>query len=124
MLADFHHSSSFAHKLKSSIGCFRASDQPSTKSPCSWFKSTAAEFPDLLDRCRYLVARIGRGSRRRYHASPDFTYDSSSYALNFEDDSRYDDEFPLRNFAARLPRLPAAKFAGSQAGVSTVAACS
>lgn len=135
MLADFHQSSSLAHKLKSSICCFHGSEDddflqsPSktpTRSPCSWLKSTASEFPELLDRCRYLVARIGRG-RKRYLGSVDFSYDSSSYALNFEDDCREDDEFPFRDFTARLPpaikeRVPAAKFAGSQDGI-TISAC-
>ncbi|KAL4336384.1 hypothetical protein AHAS_Ahas12G0004800 [Arachis hypogaea] len=39
----------------------------------------------------------------RQSLSADFSYDPSSYALNFEDDSG---ELPLRNFSARLPPSP------------------
>ncbi|KAG6598557.1 hypothetical protein SDJN02_07834, partial [Cucurbita argyrosperma subsp. argyrosperma] len=131
MLPHFHHSPAFARKLKSSFCCFHGFqqddflDSPSkspTRSPCSWFKSTVGEFRGILARCRYLLARIAR-RRKRYLASVDFSYDSSSYALNFEDDCREDDEFPFRNFTARFPppikeRVPAAKFAGSEDGIS------
>ncbi|KAM6543991.1 hypothetical protein CsatB_008438 [Cannabis sativa] len=42
-----------------------------------------------------------------HHQSSDFSYDLSSYALNFEDDSsRDDDEFHLRDFSSRLPASP------------------
>lgn len=141
MLADFPHSPTFAHKLKSSICCFHGSQQddllvlespskmsPRSSSPCSWLKSTAGEFPDLLDRCRYLLARMGRGRTKRYLGSLDFTYDSSSYALNFEDDCPdAADEFPFRDFNARLPpavkeRATTTKFVGSRDGI-TISAC-
>ncbi|KAF3447068.1 hypothetical protein FNV43_RR12248 [Rhamnella rubrinervis] len=68
-----------------------------------WLKSTAHELPEIRDRCRNLIFRIGRG--RRNLNSGDFRYDPSSYALNFDDDSR-DDEFPLRDFSSRLPPSP------------------
>ncbi|XP_022138148.1 uncharacterized protein LOC111009386 [Momordica charantia] len=105
---------SFTHKLKSSILCFRADhgdlgdheDEASLRSPRSPLKSTASEHTELRGMCRNLVARIGR-SRRRYHHSADFRYDPSSYALNFEDEhARYDDDFPIRDFASRLPASP------------------
>ncbi|KAF8034926.1 hypothetical protein BT93_C1065 [Corymbia citriodora subsp. variegata] len=72
------------------------------------------------DRCRSLIARIGRCRWRPGHAaaaaSSEFGYDPMSYALNFEDDRsrESDEEFPARNFSARLPvspdRLSPAKF--------------
>ncbi|KAG6591551.1 hypothetical protein SDJN02_13253, partial [Cucurbita argyrosperma subsp. argyrosperma] len=68
----------------------------------------APELPKLRGLCRNLVARIGR-SCRRYHHSTDFRYDPSSYALNFEDEQvRDDDEYPIRDFASRLPPSPPA----------------
>lgn len=50
--------------------------------------------------------------RQRHHVSADFSYDPLSYAMNFEDDeTSLDDyeEFPARNFAARLPLSPPSK---------------
>uniref|UniRef100_A0A1S3BDX7 Uncharacterized protein n=1 Tax=Cucumis melo TaxID=3656 RepID=A0A1S3BDX7_CUCME len=100
-----------------SFCCFHPSNTPKT-SPCSWLKSTALELSHLLRRCRYFLARVAR-RRTNYLASADFSYDSSSYALNFDDDCRDDHQFPFRDFTARFPpplkdRLPAAtKFAGS-----------
>lgn len=86
--------------------------------------STWRRAPELKDKCRSLINRIGshngqaaghgsghhhshgHGHGRRHSA--DFRYDASSYALNFDegcDDSQLD-EFPRRNFSARLPRSP------------------
>ncbi|CAK9312809.1 unnamed protein product [Citrullus colocynthis] len=131
MLPHFHHSPSSPHNLKSSFCCFHthflhSPSKASTTSPCSWFKSTAAELSELLHRCRYLLARIAR-RRKKYLASLDFSYDSSSYALNFENDCRDDREFPFRDFTARFPpavkdRLPPPKFAASQDGIP-ISAC-
>ncbi|PON91594.1 hypothetical protein TorRG33x02_126330 [Trema orientale] len=77
-------------------------------SPRAWLRSTAHDLPEIRDRCRNLISRWK--SRRHHHhqyQSSDFSYDLSSYALNFEDDSGRDDEaFPLKNFSST-----AAKFA-------------
>ncbi|XP_022981208.1 uncharacterized protein LOC111480417 [Cucurbita maxima] len=114
MMLNEYHPFSFTRKLKSSIRCFRrdhsdffeSEDDSSPRTPRSPLKSMAAEFPEIRGMCRNLVARIGR-CRRRYHHSADFRYDPSSYALNFEDEQvRDDDEFPIRDFASRLPASP------------------
>ncbi|KAE8056323.1 hypothetical protein FH972_013102 [Carpinus fangiana] len=102
---------SMRHKLK--LWCFSSSvhhveppeadqDKPRTpRSPYAWIKSTAQDLPEIRDRCKNLISRIGR-ARGRHHRShsADFSYDPLSYALNFEDDTRVD-EFPL-DFSARL----------------------
>ncbi|KGN55462.1 hypothetical protein Csa_012581 [Cucumis sativus] len=103
---------SFTHKLKSPISCFRPDHDPelhdNPSSPTSpALKSMTSDLPELRGMCRSLVARISWPSRRRYHHSTDFRYDPSSYALNFEDEQlRYDDEFPIRDFTSRLPASP------------------
>ncbi|XP_022756504.1 protein SHORT-ROOT 2-like [Durio zibethinus] len=94
----------------------------SRTSSSTWLKS-----PELKDKCRNLINRIGHGhgpghrhSHNNGHGhhghghgrrhSADFRYDPSSYALNFDegcDDSQLD-EFPFRNFTARLPPSPTA----------------
>ncbi|GMH12474.1 hypothetical protein Nepgr_014315 [Nepenthes gracilis] len=100
------HSPSFRHKLKSSI-C----------SPCGLMNHHHDELdPDHSDRprlircpsamkekCINLLSRIGKS--RRGNNAAEFRYDPLSYALNFDDDTRID-EFPLRNFSARLPPSP------------------
>ncbi|KAK3437137.1 hypothetical protein EUGRSUZ_C01701 [Eucalyptus grandis] len=71
-------------------------------------------LPEIRYRCRSLIARIGRCRWRPGHAaaaaaaSSEFGYDPMSYALNFEDDRsrESDEEFPARNFSARLPLSP------------------
>ncbi|KAG6649666.1 hypothetical protein I3843_07G221900 [Carya illinoinensis] len=114
MYNEYHQPSppSLRHKLK--MCCFSSSvhdhepldvdhDKPRTpRSPYAWLKSTAHDFPEIRYRCRNLISRIGR-TRRRSH-SADFSYDPSSYALNFEDDARLD-EFPF-NFSERLAASP------------------
>ncbi|KAE9588996.1 hypothetical protein Lal_00012680 [Lupinus albus] len=122
-----HRESSIKDKLKYSICCFSGTlthealehgeffynklnipRTPTTpNSSSSWFKksSTNNEFggdPPKV-RGRSLKSRMGR----RYHRasqSADFSYDPSSYALNFENESPQ--EFPVRNFSARLPISP------------------
>ncbi|XP_062164098.1 uncharacterized protein LOC133870867 [Alnus glutinosa] len=104
---------SLRHKVK--LWCFSSSvhhsgppegddqDKPrSPRSPYAWIKSTAQDLPEIRDRCKNLISRIGCRARSRHHRShsADFSYDPLSYALNFEDDTRVD-EFPL-NFSARL----------------------
>ncbi|GLT63341.1 hypothetical protein SLA2020_359140 [Shorea laevis] len=103
---------SLRHKLK--LFCFSASvhhseppeaDHDKTRSPRSpyaWIKSTAQDLPEIRDRCKNLISRIGWARSRNHRShSADFSYDPLSYALNFEDDTRVLDELPL-NFSARL----------------------
>ncbi|KAK3437205.1 hypothetical protein EUGRSUZ_C01640 [Eucalyptus grandis] len=83
--------------------------------PCK-VRSAALELPlpEIRYRCRSLIARIGRCRWRPGHAaavaaaSSEFGYDPMSYALSFEDDRsrELDEEFPARNFSARLPLSP------------------
>ncbi|XP_028799137.1 uncharacterized protein LOC114754526 [Neltuma alba] len=122
-----HTEFSLRHKLKSSFLCFsgdhrhdgdscystlHAPKSPPTpcspSSSCSWRKkSPAGDFSDHhRGRSRYLLSRIGWKHHRRAQ-SADFSYDPSSYALNFEDDSRIEGEdFPFRGFASRLKHSP------------------
>lgn len=86
------------------------SPQGSTSSP-SWFKirsPTCTEYggdPHPRVRGRSLKSRMGRKLlHHRQSQSADFSYDPSSYALNFEDDSP--EEIPFRNFSSRLPPSP------------------
>ncbi|GLU01274.1 hypothetical protein SLE2022_185860 [Rubroshorea leprosula] len=105
-------------KLKSSICCFRSTDhgevatidldelKPRTpRSPYTWLKSTAHEL-EIKDRCRNLIARIGKQGGRRQHGSSDFSYDPLSYALNFEDEANRADEMPVISFSSRLRASP------------------
>ncbi|KAK4274468.1 hypothetical protein QN277_017680 [Acacia crassicarpa] len=115
--------SSLRYKLKSSFLCFSGDQRsqslhdgdssynklhepksPTTPaSPSCPKKSSAADY---RGRSRHLLSRI----RRRHHRHTqygDFSYDPTSYALNFEDDSRSEeDDFPFRGFADRLKHLP------------------
>ncbi|GMH20587.1 hypothetical protein Nepgr_022428 [Nepenthes gracilis] len=76
------------------------------RSSSQWASSRSQEFPEFKEKCGSLIGRMC--SRRRSH-STDFRYDPLSYALNFDEgeDIRETDEFPLRNFSARLPQSPA-----------------
>ncbi|KAA3458048.1 histidine-rich glycoprotein-like [Gossypium australe] len=69
----------------------------------------------IKEKCRNLMAWIGKGGHKHY-ASSDFSYDPMSYALNFEDESSRADELPFVNFSSRLrstpDRLPAIKHLG------------
>ncbi|PPD74108.1 hypothetical protein GOBAR_DD28963 [Gossypium barbadense] len=76
--------------------------------------STRLKSPEFKDKYRNLINRIGNGHRHSHsHSlgrrnSAEFRYDPSSYALNFDegcDDCQFD-EFPFRNFTARLPPSP------------------
>ncbi|XP_008788781.2 uncharacterized protein LOC103706459 [Phoenix dactylifera] len=68
-----------------------------------WLRSKAQELPEIKNRCRGIISRMG--PQRRH--SGDFRYDPLSYALNFdegfEDDALADEEFRSRNFSSRLP---------------------
>lgn len=86
--------------------------------------------PELKDKCKNLMSRIGAGGvggggggRHRRRHSADFKYDPLSYALNFDEGENDDGhgygygygngepshdsvDVPLRNFASRLPASP------------------
>ncbi|XP_059637831.1 uncharacterized protein LOC132279806 [Cornus florida] len=114
-------SPSLKNKLKQTLClscCFRSNrrdtlDSPSSddkprllRTPSTWLKSRAQELPEIKDKCRHLITRIGKHHRR--HSSADFRYDPLSYSLNFDggyEDTQLDD-VPLRNFSSRLPASP------------------
>ncbi|XP_020235648.1 uncharacterized protein LOC109815348 [Cajanus cajan] len=121
---------SLREKLKSSICCFtghepleqgeglyskfripRTPISPSgSTSSSSWFKlrsptAASTEFAPRV-RGRSLKSRMGRKFLHRQSQSADFSYDPSSYALNFENESPHDHELPFRNFSSRLPASP------------------
>ncbi|KAF8084532.1 hypothetical protein N665_0714s0019 [Sinapis alba] len=117
------------HKMRSPICCLGANAVvepeamigPRTpRSPYEWLKSTAQEL-ELRHRCRRVKTRIKVTCRNNNcahhnhhnHQSPsypvDFSYDAFSYALNFEDDVRADEDGSFPNFTARLPASPVTK---------------
>ncbi|KAH0989509.1 hypothetical protein GBA52_000992 [Prunus armeniaca] len=74
---------------------------------CNNCSRSRSPLPEIKDRCLNLISRISGGARpgrgRRRYGSADFSYDPSSYALNFEDDtSRADDQLLFHGFSARL----------------------
>ncbi|XP_078433405.1 uncharacterized protein LOC144704751 [Wolffia australiana] len=79
------------------------------RSSSVWLRSKAQEIPELKDKCRGLISRIGK-----HHRQPgDFKYDPLSYALNFDHGADVDDaddvspaEFRFRSFSSRLPPTP------------------
>ncbi|KAI8018847.1 hypothetical protein LOK49_LG04G03012 [Camellia lanceoleosa] len=111
-------SPSFKDKLKQSLClscCYRnnrreslcSEDRPRLlRASSTWFRSRAHELPEIKDKCRLLISRIGR-NHRRHHSSGEFNYDPLSYALNFDD--AHLDEAPLRNFSSRFPASPPLK---------------
>lgn len=113
--------SSLKTKLKNSLCfscCFRrlpnrqthrqVPDSPSSPPPSDekpallWLKTRAPQDlkDEIKDKC---LTIFGRNGRHKRHASAEFRYDPLSYSLNFEDGFDDDDEYPLRNFSARLP---------------------
>ncbi|OMO61607.1 hypothetical protein CCACVL1_23374 [Corchorus capsularis] len=96
-------------KLKSSICCFlppHLNDGADMEPLEDQMKSRTPRSPHVIkDKCRHLIARIGKRGRRQYHSS-DFSYDPMSYALNFENESSRADELPIMNFMSRLPATP------------------
>ncbi|XP_038700801.1 uncharacterized protein LOC119997700 [Tripterygium wilfordii] len=104
MVSECHSPSSLKDKLKLSICCFRGdphelldNDGDRQRTPEKSLQSGDPEF-DMRDRFRGLIGRSGK-NRRRFNSS-DFRYDPTSYALNFEDESRVD-ELPLTNFLSK-----------------------
>ncbi|KAF8393090.1 hypothetical protein HHK36_021331 [Tetracentron sinense] len=101
---------SLKNKLKSSLSCcFRSGRREVLESEekprlirasSTWIRSRANELPEIKEKCRNLISRMGKSRRN----SADFRYDPLSYALNF--DESHVDEFPLRNFSARLQSSP------------------
>ncbi|XP_061363876.1 uncharacterized protein LOC133307389 [Gastrolobium bilobum] len=127
----FNRQSTLKDKFKSSICCFTGTvhhhhhhhhdhsldhynklDTPRTPlSPSSWFRKspTSSEYGVDTPRVRGRSLRSRMGHRKHHHnrqsQSADFSYDPSSYALNFENESP-ENEFPIRNFSSRLPASP------------------
>lgn len=120
---------SLREKLKSSLCCFTGTSldhreglynklripktpiSPSGSTTSSWFKPRSPTNNEFVAdqsrvRGRSLKSRMGRklNSHHRQSQSADFSYDPSSYALNFENESP--EEMPLRNFSSRLPASP------------------
>lgn len=84
-----------------------------TRSSSASGKSRHHEMPELKEKCRNLISCIGGGGgggvvRHSRRHSADFHYDALSYSLNFDHgcDGAYLDEYPLRDFSARLPVSP------------------
>ncbi|KAF5183195.1 hypothetical protein FRX31_027218 [Thalictrum thalictroides] len=104
--------SSFKHKLRYSLCCCfplddyeRPNNNKSSVITTSSSSSSLSQFKELFSRIGKAASRRGRRSN-----SADFKYDPLSYALNFDQGSQEfyynDDDFPLRNFASRLPASP------------------
>ncbi|XP_038701158.1 uncharacterized protein LOC119997979 [Tripterygium wilfordii] len=103
MISECHSPSSLKDKLKSSIYCFRVNphellenDEDRQQTTGRTLQSGDQEL-DIRDRLRGLIN--GWKNKRRFNSS-DFRYDPTSYALNFEDESRVD-ELPSANFSSR-----------------------
>ncbi|KAJ0030618.1 hypothetical protein Pint_14707 [Pistacia integerrima] len=100
-----HHQSNSSETLSTSDAktrLIRMSSNP-------WLKNRSHhshDVPELKDKCRYLISRIGGGSKHSRRHSIDCNYDASSYALNFDDDDKNLDEEPLKGFSSRLPPSP------------------
>ncbi|XP_073103746.1 uncharacterized protein [Elaeis guineensis] len=89
------------------------------RSSSTWLRSKAKELPELRERCRHLLSRIG-GHRRR---AGGFRYDPLSYALNFDegDDSRgYFEAFRYRKPSGRLSVSPAPAPSGTRLAHETI----
>ncbi|KAK8610188.1 hypothetical protein V6N13_081355 [Hibiscus sabdariffa] len=93
--------------MKSSVFCFRPTspERVGFESLEEVKSSRTPRSPYIKEKCRNLMAWIGKGGHKHYGSS-DFSYDPMSYALNFEDESSRADEFPSLNFSSRLPATP------------------
>ncbi|CAL5206324.1 unnamed protein product [Lathyrus oleraceus] len=107
-----HHDSSFEegegfyNKLR--IPKTPISPAGSSSSSSSWFKKSPPNNGSDFSRVRgrSIRARVGRKQcHNRQSHSADFSYDPSSYALNFENESAQDD-IPFKDFSSRLPQSP------------------
>jgi hypothetical protein len=120
-MEDDHHdssSSSLKQILKSSLCCFRRThhrhhhlhdDESQSSEPMARLSRSASlqKLPELKDKCRNFISRIGATRNHHRRHSADFKYDALSYALNFEDDGgRRSADFPPTNFSSRLPASP------------------
>ena len=118
---DYHHNSSPSLKqiLKSPLCCFRRThhrhhhlhddESPSSEPKARLVRSASfwQKSPELKDKCRNFISRIGATRNHHRRHSADFKYDALSYALNFEDDGdRRSVDFPPMNFSSRLPASP------------------
>ncbi|KAE8654550.1 hypothetical protein F3Y22_tig00117048pilonHSYRG00704 [Hibiscus syriacus] len=94
--------------MRSSICCFRTTAPGGACfEPLEEVKSSRTpRSPCIKEKCRNLMAWIGKGGHHKHYGSSDFSYDPLSYALNFEDESSRADEFPFVNFSSRLPATP------------------
>lgn len=92
-----------------------------TRSSSTWLKSRISDFPDIQNRYKNIVSKLGRHTvrHRRRHAS-DFSYDAFSYALNFDDGiTRADDYIHPRCFSARLPTMTDSDVAAAEDNVDS-----
>ncbi|XP_040996254.1 uncharacterized protein LOC121242476 [Juglans microcarpa x Juglans regia] len=129
---DDHHrnnnsSPSFKQKFKSSLFCFPKSPHHHrgetvtssvekkprlVRSNSLWTKSRPEgsdhhhDIPEPKHRCKNFISRMGSGRKHARRHSADFKYDALSYALNFEEEDARSEDFPYRDFTARLPRTP------------------
>ncbi|XP_059455319.1 uncharacterized protein LOC132185577 [Corylus avellana] len=118
---DHHHNSSPSLKqiLKSSLCCFRRThhghhhlhdDESLSSEPRARLVRSASsrqKSPELKDKCRNFISKIGAARNHHRRHSADFKYDALSYALNFEDEGdRRSVDFPPTTFASRLPASP------------------
>ncbi|PSS13913.1 Interleukin-2 receptor subunit beta like [Actinidia chinensis var. chinensis] len=102
----------FHNSRRETLGSFSSSSSTSSedrptlvRAPSMWLKSRVHELPEIGDKCRHRIHRIGRHHHHwRHSSSSNFRYDPLSYALNFDDSHL--DEAPLRNFSARVPTPP------------------
>lgn len=112
-----HHDSSFGQNegFYNKLQIPRTPISPAGSSTTSlWGKKTsptsgsecAGDHPTRF-RGRSIKSRVGRRihHHHRQSQSADFSYDPSSYALNFENESPEED-FPFRDFNSRLPSSP------------------
>ncbi|KAL2318047.1 hypothetical protein Fmac_031923 [Flemingia macrophylla] len=86
-----------------------SSSSSSSASASTWFKLRSASTATAAERVRgrSLKSRMGRKFlQHRQSQSADFSYDPSSYALNFENESPQENDSPFRSFSSRLPPSP------------------
>ncbi|CAI8605892.1 unnamed protein product [Vicia faba] len=80
----------------------------SSSSPSSWFKKSPPSNGSDITRIRGRSLRTLVGRKHIHHRqshSAEFSYDPSSYALNFENESDQNDS-PIKDFSSRLPHSP------------------